>query len=166
MISDPSGSTRRQVLKTAVAVLCCAGVKAGPASASSSKTVDQITDPTATAAENMFRFEPDFVTLSPGDELTFLNSRSDHTVHSVPELWPEGVPMVKIAHKKEAGVRFDREGFYGFRCRRHGQYGMVMLVVVGRPGGAADLRPVLETMRAKTRERAGFARLLDRYERS
>ncbi len=164
MTSDLSTSTRRQVLKTAVAVLCCSGMTGGAANARASQTVDQITDPHATAATNMFRFEPDFVTLSPGDELTFLNSRSDHTVHSVPELWPDGVPLVKIAHKKEASVTFDREGFYGFRCRRHGRYGMVMLVVVGRPGGADELREAIETMRAKPRERTGFTGLLDRYQ--
>lgn len=114
----------------------------------------------------MFRFEPDFVTLSAGDELSFLNSRSDHTVHSVAELWPEGEPLVKIAHKKEVTVRFTREGFYGFRCKRHGQYGMVMLVVVGNPGSADGLRPVVRDMKAKPKERAGFIRLIDHYEQS
>lgn len=121
MVSEFSGSTRRQVLKTAVAVLCCSAAKNVAANTRPSTTVDQITDPKATAATNMFRFEPDFVTLSPGNELTFLNSRADHTVHSVPELWPAGVPVVKIAHEKEVVLSFDREGFYGFRCRRHGQ---------------------------------------------
>lgn len=158
--------TRRQALKTAVSVLCCSCLGAGSAGAGQPRTVDQITDPGATAANNMFRFEPDFVTLSAGDELSFLNSRSDHTVHSVAELWPEGEPLVKIAHKKEVTVRFTREGFYGFRCKRHGQYGMVMLVVVGNPGSADGLRPVVRDMKAKPKERAGFIRLIDHYEQS
>jgi len=161
-----SAPTRRQALKTAVSVLCCSCLGPGPASAGQPKTVDQITDPGATAANNMFRFEPDFVTLSAGDALSFLNSRSDHTVHSVAELWPEGEPLVEIAHKKKATVRFAREGFYGFRCKRHGQYGMVMLVVVGDPGSAERLRPVVQGMKAKPKERAGFAALIDRYEQS
>ena len=165
MSSKPSNSTRRQVLKTAVAVICCQKLIALPSSASTSTSVDQITDAQATAATNMFRFEPDLVTLDPGGEVTFLNSRSDHTVHTIPELWPAHTPPVAIAHKPEAVVRFDRAGFYGFRCRRHGQYGMVMLVVVGQPGGAPEFRASIETMRAKARERTAFLDLLDRYTR-
>lgn len=164
MRSDFYKSTRRTVLKTTVAVLCCA--KTGLASASPSRTIDQITDPGATAAKNMFRFEPDFIRLSPGDELTFLNSRSQHTVHSVPELWPEDAPLVKIANKDEVTVKFEQEGYYGFRCQRHGQYGMVMLVAVGTAGSTLPLRPIVETMKAKRRERAGFLDLLDRFDRS
>lgn len=157
---------RRQALKTAVTVLCCSCLGTGATTASQAKTVDQITDPGATAANNMFRFEPDYLALSTGDEQSFVNGRSDHTVHSVAELWPEGEPLVKIAHKKEVTVRFTREGFYGFRCKRHGQYGMVMLVVVGKPGSAKDLLPIVEEMKAKPKERAGFVRLIGRYEQS
>jgi len=163
MSSESSNATRRQVLKAAVAVVCCQKLTALPASASTTTSVDQITDVNATAATNMFRFEPDLVTLEPGGEISFLNSRADHTVHTIPELWPAHTPKVAIAHKPEAIVRFDREGFYGFRCRRHGQYGMVMLVVVGKPGGAEAFKESVETMRAKPREKTAFLNLLDRY---
>lgn len=158
--------TRRQAIKTAVTVLCCSCLLPDTANARQAKQVDQITDPGATAAGNMFRFEPDHVTLSAGDELSFVNSRSDHTVHSVAELWPDGVPLVEIAHKKEVTVRFTKEGFYGFRCKRHGQYGMVMLIIVGNPGSAQDLLPIVQEMKAKPKERAGFARLIERHEQS
>lgn len=158
--------SRRDALKTAVAILCCSCLPMATAGANQGIAVDQITDPGATAANNMFRFEPDFVTLSAGDELSFVNSRSDHTVHSVAELWPEGEPLIKIAHKKEVTVRLTREGFYGFRCNRHGQYGMVMLVIVGNPGSARMLLSIVREMKAKPKERAGFARLIERYEQS
>lgn len=164
MASDRSDATRRKVLQTAVAVLCCTATKSIAATTSSATTIDQITDVGSTAAKDMFRFEPNFVKLLPGDELVFLNSKSQHTVHSVSELWPEGSERVSIAHQPEAVVTFDREGFYGFRCKRHGQYGMVMLVVVGSPENARETRSIVETMRAKKRERDGFAELLDRYE--
>lgn len=166
MQSDRPGSTRRQVLKTVVVAACCPAFAKDAASAVNGKTVDQITDVKATAATDMFRFSPDFVTLAPGEQLTFLNSRSNHTVHSVPELWPSGVPAIGIAHKPEAVVHFEREGFYGFRCRRHGQYGMVMLVIVGQPDDTAPFRASIEGMRAKARERSGFLRLLEQYERA
>ena len=164
MTSNKTRSNRRQVLQAAIAVLCCSSLKPRMAAAETVIEVDQITDPRATAATNMFRFEPDLVQLSPGDVVAFLNSRADHTVHSVPELWPEGVEEVRIGGKKRVEVRFDREGFYGFRCQRHGQYSMVMLVVAGEPRVTPELRKVVETMRAKDRERSGFFRLLDLYE--
>lgn len=164
MASNSRKSTRRQVLGTVVAVACCSSVAAKAARNTNPNTVDQITDVRATAATNMFRFEPDLVRLSPGEELTFLNSRGDHTVHSVPEIWPEGVPPVAIAHRPEVTIRLEREGFYGFRCRRHGQYGMVMLAVVGAPIGTGALRTAMETRRPRDRERIAFLNLLDRYE--
>lgn len=165
-------TTRRKVLQVAVAVICCPAAAAQATENASSKsaaerlTVDQITDVSATAATGMFRFEPDLLKLSPGDELVFLNSRSDHTVHTVPELWPDGVAPVAIAHKPEAKVVFEREGFYGFRCRRHGQYGMVMLVVVGQPEDTAGLQETIRKMRAKSRERRAFLKLADRIEQA
>lgn len=165
MAQDKEDPSRRRVLQTAVAVLCCGSAGVDTANASQHKIVDQITDPTTTAAKNMFRFEPNFVELSPGDELVFLNSTAEHTVHSVKQLWPSGSPLVKISNRKEVKVRFDREGFYGFRCRRHGPYGMVMLVVVGKPQNAPEIRSIVETMPAKARERSGFMDLLNRFER-
>lgn len=159
MTTSRGATTRRRVLKGAVAVLCCPNAVAA---ASGSVTVDQITDVNASAAHGMFRFEPDLLQLSPGDELVFLNSRADHTVHTVPELWPEGVAKVALAHKPEARVVFEREGVYGFRCRRHGQYGMVMLVVVGRPKSLESLGETIQDMRAKPRERAAFMKLAER----
>lgn len=164
MKSRCSGTSRRKVLKATVAVVCCAGAKIPMANASRSKIVDQITDPTTTAAKDMFRFEPNFLMLSTGDELTFLNSTAEHTVHTVKELWPDGVKHVKIANKKEVTVSFDQEGYYGFRCQRHGRYGMVMLVVVGRPPITDKVRKSIRKMRAKPRERSGFVELLKRYE--
>lgn len=164
MSQDRSRPSRRLVLRAASAALVGALLKPRVVSAQTVFEVDQITDPKATAASNMFRFEPDLVQLAPGDEVAFLNSRADHTVHSVPELWPEGMPEVRIGGKKRVEVRFEREGFYGFRCQRHGQYAMVMLVVAGKPAVTASLRETVRTMRAKDRERTGFTKLLDRYE--
>ncbi len=153
-------TTRRHTLKVAVAILCC---PMSAARATSTTRGDQVTNVNASAAHGMFRFEPDLVRLSPGDKPVFLNSRSDHTVHTVPELWPEDVPPVAVAHKPESNLSFEREGLYGFHCRRHGQYGMVMLVVVGPPTERETLREAVGTMRANPRERSAFLNLLGRY---
>lgn len=162
MSPAPCCKSRRDMLRASVAVLCCSA--AGPSLAQAApNVVDQITDPAATAASGMFRFEPDLLTLHPGAELAFLNSKSHHTVHSVPELWPEQAPLVSIAHSPEVVVTFDHEGFYGFRCKRHGQYGMVMLVIVGDPSNLIEARAKVSTMKAKPREKEGFLKLFDRY---
>lgn len=122
--------------------------------------IDQITDSTARAASHMFRFEPDLVRLQPGETVTFLNSRGEHTVHSVGELWPAGVPSVSISNQPSVVVRFDVAGVYGFRCARHGRYGMVMLVVVGKPPTQSAADTALAALRIDRRERAAFERLL------
>lgn len=159
-IFKPRTLTRRRALQTITAVCCCSSAGA---SAAHAHAVDQITDANATAATNMFRFEPNLLLVSPGEEVAFLNSRGEHTVHSVPQLWPEGMRPVAISNQKEAVVRFQDEGFYGFRCRRHGQYGMVMLVVAGQGGDLAEARAQIDHMRARKREKRAFAELVARY---
>ena len=92
------------------------------------RTVDQITDSSATAASGMFRFAPDLVRIAPGEAITFLNSRGSHTINTQKGLWPEGVPEIDISGQQRAAIVFDHPGLYGVTCRRHGKYGMVMLV--------------------------------------
>ncbi|NIA69653.1 hypothetical protein HBA54_13710 [Pelagibius litoralis] len=137
-------------------------LSADPAKAGQTVRIDQITDTSATAASGMFRFSPNLIWIEAGESVTFLNSRSHHTVHSVPALWPEAVAPVAIAHKPEAIVRFDQEGFYGFTCRRHGQYGMVMLVIVGAPEDRKTFTQKIESMRASKREKTAFNTLIQR----
>ncbi|MGH1413977.1 MAG: plastocyanin/azurin family copper-binding protein [Pelagimonas sp.] len=118
--------------------------------------ITQITDPSATAATGMFRFDPAIVYLDPGDAVVFLNSRGEHTVHSAVPLWPEGKELVAISNQKRAEVRFDQAGVFGFRCKRHGQYGMAMLVIVGDVSEVASIEEPVSTMKARPREKAAF----------
>ncbi|MEM1079458.1 MAG: plastocyanin/azurin family copper-binding protein [Pseudomonadota bacterium] len=157
----PPPLTRRRVVQISMAACCCGGKTLG--APSPGPRIDQITDPRATAATNMFRFAPDLVVTSPGTEITFLNSRGEHTVHSVPQLWPEGVDQVGIRAQKEAGVRLSAPGLYGFRCQRHGKYGMVMLVVAGEAPKLDDVAERIAAMTAGMREKAAFANLIERY---
>mgnify|MGYP001796277333 FL=1 len=150
--------TRRRAMQIAVAAGCCGG----PALASGPR-IDQITDPLSTAAKDMFRFAPDLVVTEPGTEIIFLNSRGEHTVHSSPQLWPDGVPPVGISAKKEAAVLLPVEGLYGFRCRRHGQYGMVMLVVAGNVSDLEFVPDRIARMKAKPREKEAFTEVVARY---
>ncbi|KAE9628808.1 hypothetical protein FEE96_15315 [Parasedimentitalea maritima] len=118
--------------------------------------VNQVTDPMATAATGMFRFDPPLVQLEPGEALVFLNSRGQHTVHSVPQLWPADRDPVAISNKPRVEVQFDEPGVYGLRCNRHGQYGMAMLVVVGDGGGVTSIDAEVEEMRAHKKEKQAF----------
>ncbi len=96
--------------------------------------VNQRTDVLALSAYEMFKFEPQLVRIAAGESVTFMNSMADHTVHSIPQIWPEGAPEVHIDHQPETSFEFAEPGVYGITCARHGQYGMVMLVLVGDPG--------------------------------
>ena len=162
---------RRRALQIVVAAACCGTASQAASDTPPVQSIDQITDASATAATNMFRFAPDLVVADPGAEVAFLNSRGEHTVHSVPQLWPDGVPEVGISNQREALVLLPKAGLYGFRCKRHGQYGMVMLVVAGDGGSynGGDLNGVaakIEEMRASAREKQAFADLIARYETS
>lgn len=95
--------------------------------------VNQKTDALALSAYEMFKFDPQVVRIAPGDSVTFLNSMADHTVHSIPQIWPEGVEEIHFDNKPQSRVVFDQQGVYGITCARHGQYGMVMLILVGKP---------------------------------
>ncbi|WP_421702738.1 plastocyanin/azurin family copper-binding protein [Aliiroseovarius sp.] len=125
--------------------------------------VDQITDPGATAATGMFSFQPSVLRLEPGDKMVVLNSTGEHTVHSVPQLWPEDREPVKISNTPRTEVAFETPGVYGFRCARHGLYGMTLLVVVGDGGGVTDISEQIEAMRAGAKEKAAFRRLFQEY---
>lgn len=114
----------------------------------------------------MFHFEPDLVRLAAGDQIVFLNTRGDHTVHSVPQFSPSELEPIKISYKREASVSFPSDGVYVFRCRRHGQYGMVMPVVAGKGGDLDAVSEQIETMRASDREKGAVAALFSRYRES
>ena len=154
--------TRRGALQTITVACCCMGA----APARSEKQVDQITDSRATAAQDMFRFAPNLLRVVPGESIVFLNSRGQHTVHSVPQLWPQSAPAVAISNKPEVSVTFDEEGFYGFRCRRHGIYGMVMLVVCGHGGDLQHALEQVDEMKARAREKLAFKTLLANYQQT
>ena len=93
--------------------------------------VDQVIDPTATDVLRIFRFRPPLVRIPAGKTVRFLNSRGQHTVISIRKMWPKGVPEVNLSNISAADVTFNKAGLYGFTCRVHGRYGMVMLIAVG-----------------------------------
>lgn len=123
--------------------------------------VDQITNPRAASAQKMFFFEPKLTLIAPGETLAILNSHGEHTVDSIDGLWPKGVEPVAIASDPQARVTFPIQGYYAFRCRRHGQYGMVMLVVAGQPDNKHELIAQIEELALDKREKAALRALFD-----
>lgn len=95
--------------------------------------VDQIIDLNALSADQIYRFEPNYLWLEPGETLHILNSLGNHTVTSLKGIWPEGVEPVDIAHQANTQLTLTQEGVYGFRCKVHGRHGMYAIVVVGSP---------------------------------
>ena len=126
-------------------------------------SVNQITDVYATAATGMFSFEPDYVEIAAGEGVTFLNSTGDHTVHAIPELWPDSVERIAISNRPEASFQFDKEGVYGVTCRRHGQYGMVLLVKVGDPDNVEGLKQKIVGMRGSKAKKGALTALVDKF---
>lgn len=94
-------------------------------------TIDQITDLSALTPEQFYRFEPNLLYLKPGDTLRFLNSLGNHTVKSVPGIWPSGVTKVDISHKPQYDIVLNTPGVYGFKCKVHNRHGMFALIIVG-----------------------------------
>ncbi len=147
------------VLKPVFGLQLC--VAAGYAmAAAASHTVDQVTDFSVSSASGMFRFAPELVEIEPGETLTFLNSRGSHTVRSQVGFWPEDAPEVDISGQLKTDVTFDAPGLYGVTCRRHGKYGMVMLVAVGDvKAREADFERI-EKLKANKRAKDGYKKLL------
>lgn len=100
--------------------------------------IDQLIDLSALTPEEVYRFEPNYLWVEPGDTIRFLNSTGNHTVTSIYGIWPEGVAPVSIEHKAEASVTFDTAGIYGFRCKVHGRHGMYALIIAGSPEANKD----------------------------
>ena len=142
----------------AMALLAAGAAQAGDVAV----RVDQITDVSATAATGMFRFEPDLVRIDPGDAVVFLNSRGEHTVHSIEGIWPAPTPPVAIHNTPELRIPFEVPGLYALRCARHGRYGMVMLVVVGAAPDPDAAKQVLAAAKLARGERKRLEALIAR----
>lgn len=76
-------------------------------------------------------FEPDFLSLKPGDTVKFLATQRGHNAATIKDFLPEGAAPFKGKINQEIEVTFTEEGFYGIMCTPHYDMGMVMIVRVG-----------------------------------
>ncbi len=66
-------------------------------------------------------FVPQFVTVSPGTEITFDNKgRNDHNVIPVDESQFEAIPTDELQPGDTAVLTFDEPGLYPYYCSLHG----------------------------------------------
>ena len=95
--------------------------------------IRQIIDMKALVPEDLYRFVPNYYWIKPNDTIRFLNSTGNHTVKSIPGIWPDGAEPIDIAHQSSYDVKLSVPGVYGFRCKVHARHGMFALIIVGRP---------------------------------
>lgn len=102
-------------------------------------------------------FEPDFLSLKPGDKVKFLATQRGHNAATIKDFLPEGASPFKGKINQEIEVTFTEEGFYGIMCTPHYDMGMVMVVRVGdapltemtlpkdvRPGAVKRIEQIVE----------------------
>ena len=77
-------------------------------------------------------FNPDILYVKPGDTIHWTNMTS-HDMGSVDGLIPEGAKPWKGTMGENLSVTLDVEGVYGYACPVHLGFGMMGVIVVGKP---------------------------------
>jgi len=77
-------------------------------------------------------FKPDIVYIQPGDTVSWVNMTS-HMTSSVEGMIPEGATPWQSQLGENYKVTLDKEGVYGYVCTPHLGFGMVGVIVVGKP---------------------------------
>ncbi|WP_062562729.1 pseudoazurin [Paracoccus aminovorans] len=76
-------------------------------------------------------YEPEFLSVSPGDSVKFLATQRGHNAASIGGFLPEGAETFLGRINEEIEISLAHEGFYGIKCSPHFDMGMVMLIRVG-----------------------------------
>ena len=77
-------------------------------------------------------FKPDIIYVQPGDTVGWINMTS-HMTASVEGMIPEGATPWQGQLGENLKVTLDKEGVYGYVCVPHLGFGMVGVIVVGKP---------------------------------
>ena len=94
-------------------------------------------------------FEPDFVSVAPGDTIRFVPTDKGHNAETIKGMTPEGAEPFKSKFNEEFTVTLDKEGIYGVKCAPHYGMGMVALIEVGEPVNLTEAQAVKQTGKAK-----------------
>jgi len=83
-------------------------------------------------------FEPEFLKVEPGDTVRFVLVDKNHNAEAIPQIWPEGVELLKGEMNEDAEFVVEKPGYYGIKCLPHYTMGMVALIVAGEPTNQAQ----------------------------
>ena len=78
-------------------------------------------------------FSPDFLHIQPGDSITFQATDKGHNAVSIKGDIPAGAKPFLMPTSKTVTCTFAVPGVYAYTCQPHTSFGMVGLIVVGRP---------------------------------
>lgn len=122
-----------------------------PVAASAEETVEQQENKTessgsAVATESTTHtvnaqariFKPDTIYINPGDVVHWVNMTSHNTV-SVEGLIPEGAESWRSGLGENLKIQLDVEGIYAYVCEPHIGFGMVGVIVVGKPSNLEEV---------------------------
>ncbi len=84
-------------------------------------------------------FKPDTLYINPGDTVAWRNMTSHNTV-SVDGLIPKGATPWVGKLGQNLKIKLDVEGIYAYVCQPHIGFGMVGLIVVGKPTNLEEVK--------------------------
>ena len=84
-------------------------------------------------------FNPDIVYIQPGDTVQWINMTS-HTSTSIDGLIPAGATPWQSKLGENLQVTLTVEGVYGYYCQPHIGFGMMGVIVVGKPGNLEEVK--------------------------
>lgn len=108
------------------------------------------------SSHGMFQFEPQQLTIKPGDTVHFIAKDKGHNVETIDGMIPDGAAPFKGSLNQDVTVTFTKPGVYGFKCTPHYGMGMIGLIVVG--DSPANLQKA-EAVNHPGKAKAAFATL-------
>ena len=107
---------------------------------------EEVAAPTANANPQMHTinaeariFRPDTIYINPGDSVGWTNMTSHNSV-SVEGLIPDGATSWAGKLGQNLKITLDVEGIYAYVCQPHIGFGMVGIIVVGKPSNLEEVK--------------------------
>jgi pseudoazurin len=89
--------------------------------------------------DGLFVFEPELVTIKPGDTVTFIADDKGHDVQSIPGMIPAGAQPFQGQMSQNDTIKFTTPGIYVYKCQPHFPLGMIGVIVVASPNNLSQI---------------------------
>ncbi|MCG8324674.1 MAG: plastocyanin/azurin family copper-binding protein [Thiotrichales bacterium] len=100
-------------------------------------------------------FKPEIIYINPGDTVQWINMTSHNTV-SVDDLLPEGAKPWQSKLGENLKLKLEIVGIYPYVCVPHIGFGMIGVIVVGKPDNLEDVRAkAMDTLQGPYRRLLG-----------